>query len=80
MDKHSVYIIALATLIVASVATLSALNENRLDAYFSIFTIEYLVLTATLRPRRRTRDYLLVALVTVFMYIVAVRVLEILYG
>jgi hypothetical protein len=61
-----------------AVSALAALNESRLDVYVSMFTLIYFAATAVFRPRRRTWDFLALALLAAFTYIVAVRVLEIL--
>ena len=61
-----------------AVSALAALNESRLDVYVSVFTLIYFAATAVFRPRRRTWDFLALALLAAFTYIVAVRVLEIL--
>lgn len=61
-----------------SVAALAAIGEKRLDAYFSVLTLEYVVLHALLRPKRRGRDFVLIILVALFMVVVAVRVAEVL--
>jgi hypothetical protein len=68
----------LALLITVAVSALAALNESRLDVYVSMFTLIYFAATAVFRPRRRTWDFLALALLAAFTYIVAVRVLEIL--
>ena len=44
----------------------------------SVFTIIYFAATTVFRPRRRTWDFLALALLAVFTYIVTVEVLEIL--
>ena len=61
-----------------AVSALAALNESRLDVYVSMFTLLYFAATAVFRPRRRTWDFLALALLAAFTYVVAVRVLEIL--
>jgi hypothetical protein len=68
----------LAVLITVAVSALAALNESRLDVYVSVFTLIYFAATAVFRPRRRTWDFLALALLAAFTCIVAVRVLEIL--
>jgi hypothetical protein len=79
LDRQSLYLITLALLITLAVSALAALNESRLDVYLSMFTLIYFTATAVFRPRRRTWDFLAFALLAVFTYIVAVRVLEILF-
>jgi hypothetical protein len=69
----------LASLTAAAASILAALGENRLDAYVSVFTLIYFALTAIFRPRRRTLDFLALTLLAAFSYIVAVRVLEVLF-
>jgi len=61
-----------------AVAALAALNEARIDVYVSIITLTYFTATAIFRPRKRTWDFLALALLAAFAYIVTVRVLEIL--
>jgi len=61
-----------------AVSALAALNESRLDVYVSMFTLIYFAATAVFRPRRQTWDFLALALLAAFTYVVAVRVLEIL--
>jgi len=78
MDRNSLYLIVFALLIAITVFTFSALGEERLDLYISLFTLEYFSLTAIFRPRRRTFDFLGLALLLIFSYIVALRIIEVL--
>lgn len=78
LDKNLLFNILLALFISLTVPVLAALNERRIDVYLSLYTLEYLVLLAVLRPRRKCRDFIAVALFMTFMIIVALRVLEIL--
>jgi len=78
LDRHTLYLTTLALLITLSVSSLSAVNEARLDVYVSVFTLTYFATAAVFRPRRRTWDFLALALLAAFSYIVAVRVLEVL--
>ncbi len=61
-----------------TVWALWSVGEARLDAYVSLFTVEYLAVKSALRPRRLLGDPVAVALVAVFSAIVAARVLEVL--
>lgn len=79
MDRHALHLITLTLLITLAVSSLAALNENRLDVYLSIFTLAYFVSTAIFRPKRRTLDFLALILLAIFSYIVAIRVLEVLF-
>jgi hypothetical protein len=78
MDKNILFNIVLGSMIVSTVAILSALGEARLDVYVSMYTLEYFVAKAVLRPRRRFVDALGLLLLTAFSIIVGVRVWEIL--
>jgi len=79
LDRHSLYLTALALMVTLAVSALAALNEARLDVYVSMFTLIYFTATAVFRPRRRTPDFPAFALLAVFTYIVTLRVLEILF-
>lgn len=78
MNKNALFNLVLGAMIAVTVPVLAALGESRLDAYVSIFTLEYFVSLAVIRPRRRTRDFLAGALLAVFFLIVGFRVAEIL--
>ena len=78
MDRHTLYLITLTLLITLTVSSLSALNENRLDVYLSMFTLAYFTSTAIFRPKRRTFDFLALILLAIFSYIVTIKVLEVL--
>ena len=77
MDKNILFNIVLGTMIVSTVAVLSSLGEMRLDVYVSMYTLEYFVAKAVLRPRRRFFDVLGLLLLTAFSIIVGIRVWEI---
>lgn len=78
MEKHNLYLVSLAALMLGSTVSLAALNETRLDVYLSIFTISYFIASAIFNPRRRWKDFIGAALFLIFACIVALRVLEIL--
>jgi len=78
MNKNLLFNMVLGGMIILTVPILGALGETRLDAYVSIFTLEYFIATAILRPRRRIKDILALILLTIFFFIVGVRVAEIL--
>ena len=79
MDRQVLYLTTLALLITITVSVLSALSESRLDVYVSVMTLAYFVATAIFRPRKRTWDFLALALLTAFAYVVAVKILEIIF-
>ena len=78
MNKNLLFNLVLGAMIVATVPSLAALGESRLDAYVSMFTLEYFVALAVLRPRRRIRDILAWILLAIFSIIVGFRIMEIL--
>lgn len=92
MEKQNLYLLALAVLLLATVVSLAALNEVRLDVYVSVFTVAYFATSTVFNPRRsrigiamrerlvalRTPDVLGVVLFIIFALIVALRVAEIL--
>jgi hypothetical protein len=78
MDKHKIYVTTLAFLLMLTVVSLSALHESRLEVYVSLFTVCYFAASALFRPRRRLPDLVGGALFLVFIYIVAMKVMEIL--
>lgn len=78
MDKNTLFNIVLGFMIVSTVVILSSLGEMRLDAYISIYTLEYFVAKAVFRPRRRLFDVLGLVLFLIFSIIVCFRIWEIL--
>jgi hypothetical protein len=78
MDKNILFNIVLGSMIVSTVAVFSGLGERRLDLYVSMYTLEYFVAKAILRPRRRFFDVLGLVLFITFSAIVSSKVWEIL--
>jgi hypothetical protein len=78
MDKNILFNIVLGSMIVSTVAVFSGLGERRLDLYVSMYTLEYFVSKAILRPRRRFFDVLGLVLFITFSAIVSLKVWEIL--
>jgi len=78
MNKNLLFNMVLGGMITLTVPILGALGETRLDAYVSMFILEYFIATAILRPRRRIKDILALILLIIFFFIVGVRVAEIL--
>jgi hypothetical protein len=78
MDKNILFNIVLGFMIVSTAVILSGLGEMRLDVYISMYTLEYFVAKAVLRPRRRFLDILGLALLLIFSIIVCFRIWEIL--
>jgi len=68
----------LAAMVSLTFWALYSLGEGRLDAYVSMYALEYFVVKALLRPRRAGRDYLAAALLAAFAVAVAYRILEVL--
>jgi hypothetical protein len=78
MEKQNLYVLTLAVLSVVSVAVMAALDFGTLDIYVSGLVLVYFVCSTVFQPRRRTVDFVAVALLLVFAYVVALRVLAIL--
>lgn len=79
MDRHKQHLVALAGLMMVTVVGLSALREGRLEVYVSLFAVCYFAASALFRPRRRWLDFVGGALFAVFCYIVALKVIDILF-
>lgn len=83
MEPETRLILLMATMFTATVVVFSALGEERLDVYVSMFILEYFVLVALHTPfKPKTSLYMNVigyTLLAVFSVIVAARVIEILY-
>ncbi len=58
--------------------SLWSIGETRIDAYIALYVLEYTVIKAVLRPWRKTRDWLFVALLIVFAICVGYRVYTVL--
>ncbi|RLE84123.1 MAG: hypothetical protein DRJ41_03690 [Thermoprotei archaeon] len=80
LDKNLLFNILLALLMFITVPSLAALNEKRLDVYLGLFSLEYSILLALLRPRRRCKDFIAPILLLLFMLIVILRIIEMLMG
>ena len=84
MTLYNRYLLTLAVLFGLSTTVLAAYGQNRLDAYFTVFVIEYLVATLLfvyLDPKaRRLLDAAGYVLFGGFLVIVILRVVEILKG
>ncbi|MEM4444579.1 MAG: hypothetical protein QXJ21_04335 [Thermofilum sp.] len=78
LEKDRLFNVALSAFYAITIPALAALGERRFDAYFSVMTLEYVILYTVLRPRRRGRELLLPILLTVFFFFVARRILEVL--
>ena len=78
MERNSLFNLLFASMVFITAASLSALGEGRLDVYLSLYTLEYFICLALLRPRRRARDPLAFTLFLAFLVAVARRVMEVL--
>jgi hypothetical protein len=79
LDRHKLYALFLAALIMAVVVWLAFLGESRLEVYVSLFTVVYFAASALFRPRRRSYDLVGASLFIVFCYVVAMKVMDILF-
>lgn len=82
MILYNRYLLTLAAVFTLSTTILAAYGQNKLDAYFTLYVIEYLVTTLLfvyLAPRaRRLLDGVGYLLFAGFLIIVALKVIEIL--
>lgn len=82
MTLYNRYLLTLAALFTMSTTILAAYGQDKLDAYFTVYVIEYLVATLLfvyLDPRaRRLLDAMGYVLFGGFTVIVAMKVVEIL--
>lgn len=84
MTLYNRYLLTLAALFGLSTTVLAAYGQDRLDAYFTVYVIEYLVTTLLfvyLDPKaRRLLDAVGYVLFGGFLVIVILKVVEILRG
>lgn len=84
MNLYNRYLITLTALFGLSTTILAAYGQNRLDAYLTLYVIEYLIATLLfvyLDPKaRRFLDTMGYVLFGGFLVIVMLRVVEILRG
>lgn len=82
MILYNRYLLTLAAVFTLSTTILAAYGQNKLDAYFTLYVIEYLVMTLLfvyLAPRaRRLLDGMGYVLFAGFLIIVTLKVIEIL--
>jgi hypothetical protein len=78
LRKDLLFNILLPSLYTFTVVFLSALGERRFDVYFSMLTLEYSVLYALFRPKRKRREIMLPILLFIFFIFVAMRIAEVL--
>ncbi|MGC8983284.1 MAG: hypothetical protein ACP5KA_06020 [Desulfurococcaceae archaeon] len=67
-------------MIAVSTWALWSVGEQRVDAYVALYVLEYAIIKAVLRPRRRGVDWLFVALLVVFFVIASYRIYQVLVG
>ena len=70
----------LSLFIVIITVSLWSLGESRIDAYIALYTLAYVVLISIIRPKRISRDYLLITLLIAFSIAVGYRIYEVLWG
>ena len=84
MRIYNRYLLALTLFVLVTTILLTLKNEDRLDIFFSVFMIEYLVVTmifAYFNPRaRRLNGFLGGILLLVFLAMVTLKAVEILIG
>lgn len=77
MDKNKQYLLFMAFALMLTLVSLSALGEQRLEVYYSLFTVVYFAASALYRPRRRWFDIPGGVLFLGFCIIVTLKVIEI---
>ena len=80
MDRSYISNTVLSMLITITTWALWSLGEGRVDAYIALYVLEYTMVKAIFRPRRRGVDWLMIILLAVFAVIVGLRIIEVLYG
>lgn len=78
LDKQKQHVVALSGLLMATVVSLSALGEARIDVYVSLFTVCYFAASVLFQPRKRFFDVVGGVLFLVFCVIVLQKIGEIL--
>jgi hypothetical protein len=78
MNKNYLANTILAIMIMLTSSIFLLLGENRIDVYFSMYTLEYFIIKALFNPRRLYKDFLAFILLAIFSIIVAYRIYEIL--
>ena len=82
MRLYNRYLLTLAALFTLSTVVLSAYGQGKLDAYLTVYVIEYLITTLLFvyldRHARRLLDAMGYVLFAGFLVIVAMKVIEIL--
>jgi len=78
MNKNYLANTIFTVMVMLTSSTFWILGETRVDAYFSMYTLEYFVVKALLNPRRLYKDFLAFVLLAIFAVIVGYRVYEVL--
>jgi hypothetical protein len=78
MNKNYLSNTILAIMIMLTSSIFLLLGENRIDVYFSMYALEYVIIKALFNPRRLYKDFLAFILLAIFSIIVAYRIYEIL--
>jgi len=53
-------------------------GEKRIDAYISLYTLEYIIIKVTLRPKKIIRDFIAIILIVSFIFFISIRIAEVL--
>lgn len=83
MNKLTAYVLVTLLIMVIKNLWLKYVGESRIDVYFSLSLLIYLITTEIILPfkrkYRRTLSIIIGILIVIFMIIVARRIIEILY-
>ena len=74
MERSLLANILLALAVTVTTWALWSLGESRVDAYTSLYALEYTIVKAVLRPRKLTYDIPWLILLTLFTVTVAYRI------
>jgi Ca2+/Na+ antiporter len=74
--KNRVFIVSLTFLFILTTVSLAALNELRIEVYFSLFAVCYVATSILFKPRRQVFDFVGGGLFLVFCLMLMEKVLE----
>jgi signal transduction histidine kinase len=78
MDRSFLANTILSFLIVITAVVLWINGEKRIDAYISLYTLEYIIIKVTLRPKKIIRDFIAIILIVSFIFFISIRIAEVL--
>ena len=76
MDNQNGYFASLSVLLLGSTVMLSALQENNLSVYLSVFLVSYFACSLKFEPKKRVFDYVGLALLVVWAFAVVLSIIN----